>query len=133
PKSSTCATPNLSSPLSPAHPPTSGTTLFPMTAIFQLPAPSFNLLARWMKHFFLACLFPALLTAQNMQLTEQLGKTVLYGDIALSPDGKNVAWVQSTAATTTKQTYIRGTSPDATAALVNLGVASERTDADPAW
>ena len=86
-----------------------------------------------MKHFFLACLFPALLTAQNMQLTEQLGKTVLYGDSALSPDGKNVAWVQSTAATTTKQTYIRGTSPDATAALVNLGVASERTDADPAW
>jgi hypothetical protein len=36
-----------------------------------------------MKHFFLACLFPALLTAQTMQLTEQLGKTVLYDDIAL--------------------------------------------------
>ena len=44
-----------------------------------------------MKLFFLACLFPALLTAQSMQLTEQLGKTILYGDIALSPDGKNVA------------------------------------------
>src|SRR5437667_9389012 len=86
-----------------------------------------------MKHFLLACLFPTLLTAQNMQLTEQLGKTVLYGDIALSPDGKNVAWVQSTAATTTKQTYIRGTSPDATASLVNLAVAGERIDADPAW
>jgi len=40
-----------------------------------------------MKHFLLAFLFPALLTAQNMQLTEQLGKTVLYDDIALSPDG----------------------------------------------
>ena len=38
-----------------------------------------------------------------MQLTEQLGKTVLYGDIALSPDGAHVAWVQSTAATTTKR------------------------------
>src|SRR5207247_6162524 len=86
-----------------------------------------------MKHFLLACFFPALLTAQNMQLTEQLGKTVLYGDIALSPDGKNVAWVQSTAATTTKQTYIRGTSTDETAALVNLGVASKQTDADTAW
>src|SRR2546428_7010768 len=86
-----------------------------------------------MKHFLLASLFPALLTAQTMQLTEQLGKTVLYGDIALSPDGKNVAWVQSTAATTTKQTYIRGTSPDATAALVNVAVAGERIDADPAW
>ena len=62
-----------------------------------------------MKHFFLACLFPVLLTAQSMQMTEQLGKTVLYGDIALSPDGTHVAWVQSTAATTSKQTYVRGT------------------------
>ena len=38
-----------------------------------------------MKHFFLACLFPMTLTAQTMQLTEQLGKTVLYGDIAFRP------------------------------------------------
>src|SRR5437870_931882 len=86
-----------------------------------------------MKHFLLVCLFPALLTAQNMQLTEQLGKTVLYGDIALSPDGKNVAWVQSTAATTSKQTYIRATSGDAPATMVNVGTAGERIDADPAW
>jgi dipeptidyl aminopeptidase/acylaminoacyl peptidase len=86
-----------------------------------------------MKLFFLACLFPALLTAQNMQLTEQLGKTVLYGDIALSPDGKNVAWVQSTAATTVTQTYIRGTSEDSPAAMVNLGTNDERIDANPAW
>ncbi len=86
-----------------------------------------------MKLFFLACLFPALLTAQNMQLTEQLGKTVLYGDIALSPDGKNVAWVQSTAATMVKQTYTRGTSEDSPAAMVNLGANGERIDANPAW
>ena len=86
-----------------------------------------------MKLFFLACLFPALLTAQNMQLTEQLGKTILYGDIALSPDGKNVAWVQSTAATTATQTYIRGTSEDSPAAMVNLGANGERIDANPAW
>src|SRR5882724_269855 len=86
-----------------------------------------------MKHFLLACLFPTLLTAQNMQLTEQLGKTVLYGDIALSPDGKNVAWVQSTAATTTNQTYIRGTSGDASAMTIDLGAKGERKDADPGW
>ncbi len=49
-----------------------------------------------MKHFLLAYLFPAMLTAQNMQLTEQLSKTVLYDDIALSPDGAHAAWVQST-------------------------------------
>src|SRR5437660_615844 len=111
----------------------SGMTLFPTIAILELPAPSPDLPAPSMKHFFLACLFPALITAQTMPIIEQLGKTVLCGDVALSPDGKNVAWVQSTAATTTKQTYIRGISPNATATLANVGVAGERTDVDPAW
>ena len=69
-----------------------------------------------MKHLLLACLFPMTLAAQTMQqLTEQLGKTVLYGDVALSPDGTHVAWVQSTAASTSKQTYIRETSGNAPA------------------
>src|SRR2546423_5947422 len=86
-----------------------------------------------MKHFFLACLFPTLLTAQTMHLTEQLGKTVLYGDIAISPDGKNLAWVQSTAVTTSKQTYIRTASGDASATVVDIGNDGERKDADPAW
>src|SRR5713101_6694607 len=86
-----------------------------------------------MKHFLLAYLFPALLTAQTMQLTEQLGKTVLYDDIALSPDGAHVAWVQSTAATTSKQTHIRGTSDNAVAVPVNLAATGERKDSDPAW
>jgi len=86
-----------------------------------------------MKHFLLACLFPMALTAQTMQLTEQLGKTVLYGDIALSPDGAHVAWVQSTAATTLKQTYIRETSRRASATMVNIPSTGERTDFDPVW
>ena len=86
-----------------------------------------------MKQFFLACLFPVLLTAQTTQLTEQLGKTVLYGDIALSPDGAHVAWVQSTAATTPKQTHIRGTSGNAPPVMVNIGTTGERTDSGPAW
>ncbi len=61
------------------------------------------------------------LTGQTVQqLTEQLGKTVLYGDIALSPDGAHVAWVQSTAASTSKQTYIRGTSEDSPATVVKI-------------
>src|SRR5258708_6809658 len=88
-----------------------------------------------MKHFFLACLFPGLLTAQTMHLTEQLGKTVLYGDVAISPDGKNLAWVQSTAATTSKQTYVRAVAGDAAATLVKIDInnGGERVDADPAW
>jgi len=86
-----------------------------------------------MKQFLLACFFPALLTAQTMQLNEQLSKTVLYGDIALSPDGTHVAWVQSTAATTSKYTYIQRTSGSTPAAMVNIATTGERTDFDPAW
>ena len=88
-----------------------------------------------MKHFLVAFLLPMTLTAQDMQqLTEQLGKTVLYGDIALSPDGTHLAWVQSTAATTSKQTYIRETSGNAPAKLVNVPITGGvRTDFDPAW
>jgi dipeptidyl aminopeptidase/acylaminoacyl peptidase len=87
-----------------------------------------------MKHLLLTLLFPMMSTAQTMQqLTEQLGKTVLYGDVAISPDGTHVAWVQSTAATTSKQTYIRGTSESASAKMVNIPITGERTDFDPAW
>src|SRR5437899_10807256 len=87
-----------------------------------------------MKHLLLACLFPMTLTAQTMQhLTEQLGKTVLYSDVALSPDRAHVAWVQSTAAATSKQTYISGTSANARAVMVKIPTAGERTDFDPAW
>jgi dipeptidyl aminopeptidase/acylaminoacyl peptidase len=87
-----------------------------------------------MKHLLLTLLFPMTIPAQTMQqLTEQLGKTVLYGDIALSPDAKHVAWVQSTAATTSKQTYIRETSGNAPAKLVNIPITGERTEFDPAW
>ena len=87
-----------------------------------------------MKQLFLACLFPMTLTAQTMQqLTEQLGKTVLYGDVGLSPDGRYVAWVQSTAASTLKQTYVREISGNAQATLVKIPINGERTDFDPAW
>src|SRR6266705_639744 len=87
-----------------------------------------------MKHVLLALLFPMALTAQTVQqLTEQLGKTVLYGDLALSPDGAHVAWVQSTAASTSKQTYVRGTSESTPATLVKIPITGERTDSDPVW
>src|SRR5947209_10404392 len=87
-----------------------------------------------MKHLLLACLFPTLLTAQDMNLTEQLGKTVLYGDIALSPDGNQVAWVQSTAATTSKQTCVSKTASGSTPVKIDAGNgAHDRIDAEPAW
>src|SRR6266542_3671561 len=86
--------------------------------------------------FFWPCFFPTMLTAQTTQqlrMLSELGKTVLYGDVALSPDGAHVAWVQSTAASTSKQTYIRETSKDAPATLVKIPITRERTDFDPVW
>ncbi len=90
-----------------------------------------------MKHVLLALLFPMALTAQTTQqlrMLSELGKTVLYSDVALSPDGAQVAWVQSTAASTSKQTYIRGTSEGSPATLAKIpAAAGERTDFDPVW
>jgi acylaminoacyl-peptidase len=86
------------------------------------------------KHLLLAGLFAMTSAAQTMQqLTEQLGKTVLCGDIALSPDGAHVAWVQSIAATPSRQTYIRKTSGNSPATLVKIPIAGERADFDPTW
>ena len=62
-----------------------------------------------MKHFLLACFIPMTLAAQNMQqLTEQLGKTVLYGDVALSPDGK---WALDIVASSPEQLLLLPTGP----------------------
>ena len=77
-----------------------------------LAAPSDFCQDAYMKQFLLgyllsALIIPTLSIAQTAQLTEQLGKTVLYGDLALSPDGSHLTWVQSTAATRSKRTYIR--------------------------
>jgi dipeptidyl aminopeptidase/acylaminoacyl peptidase len=87
-----------------------------------------------MKHLLLAYVFPMTLTAQTMQhLTEQLGKTVLYSDVALSPDGAHVAWVQSAAVATSRQTYVSGTSANARAVMVKIPITGKRTDFDPVW
>src|SRR5438445_3059808 len=89
-----------------------------------------------MKHVLLALLFPTMLTAQTTQqlrMLSELGKTVLYDDVALSPNGAHVAWVQSTAASTSKQTYIRKTSKSTPATLVKIPITCEMTDFVPAW
>src|SRR5437763_13775828 len=87
-----------------------------------------------MTHVLLFCLLTMTLAAQNMQqMTDKLGKTVLYGDVALSPDAPRIAWVQSTAATTSKLTHIREISGNAPAKLVDIPITGDRTDFDPAW
>src|SRR5436309_1100594 len=87
-----------------------------------------------MRHSLVAAVvFPMTVAAQSTGLTDLLGRTVLYSDVALSPDASQVSWVQSTAATTSKQTYVSATAANSTATMLNLGGSVERTDADPAW
>ena len=85
-----------------------------------------------MKRFLLALVFPAIVLGQTTELTKQLGQTTLYANVALSPDASHVAWVQSTAAGTTKTTYILATAGGA-AVQVEPEAKGERTDADPSW
>jgi dipeptidyl aminopeptidase/acylaminoacyl peptidase len=87
------------------------------------------------KYFLLLLLCPTFLFAQNMELTQELGKTVLYGEIALSPDGERVAWVQSTAAKAKpKPLYLMSVTGNATATRVSLPEENdERVDSDPVW
>jgi dipeptidyl aminopeptidase/acylaminoacyl peptidase len=85
------------------------------------------------KQLLAAFLFPVVVVAQSTEIVDRLGKTVLYGDVAISPDGSHVAWVQSTAATTTKETYVMTTAANATAEKVNLTASVDRADSDPAW
>src|ERR1043166_7593319 len=86
-----------------------------------------------MKRLVLILFFPMLLQAQTAKLVEDLGKTVLYGDVAISPDGARVAWVQSTAATTTKQTYVREVAGEAAARMIDTVASGDRKDSTPAW
>ena len=86
-----------------------------------------------MKYFLFAALVPATIFSQTMELTQQLEKTVLYGDIALSPDGNYVAWTQSTAATTTKELHVRSVPGKGDAMKVSLGTTGDRKDYGPAW
>src|SRR5690242_12005498 len=109
-------------------------TTAPGSAQLRLAAFSTVCQHRCMKHLLLACLFAMTSTAQTMQqLTEELGKTVLYGDVALSPDATHIAWVQSSAATASQQTYVRETTGNAPAEMVNIPVTHDRTDFNPTW
>lgn len=85
------------------------------------------------KHLAFALALPATIFAQTMELTQQLGKTVLYGDVAISPDGSHVAWVQSTAASRTKEIYVLPASGKGAATKVTLNASGDRIDSDPAW
>ncbi len=89
-----------------------------------------------MKWILILVLLPAVAAAQTAKLTEQLGRTVLYQDIAIAPDGSHAAWAQAVAATSPAAT-LHIASIAAGSPVVALAVAipdsGTRIDADPAW
>src|SRR5215472_13222401 len=76
----------------------------------------------------LSLLLPVLAMGQTAQLTERLGRTVLYEDVAISPDGTRIAWVQTTAAASSKATRVGGTSKGSQSQEIGLKTKGERSD-----
>lgn len=106
------------------------------------PAPSrlravtgFGSIGASMKFFLFVLLLPTMLAAQSMELTQQLEKTVLYGDIALSPDGTRVAWTQASVAQPKPRLtfWVSVSDRSALVAVETGGTDQERSDADLAW
>jgi Tol biopolymer transport system component len=81
----------------------------------------------------LSLLLPVFAMGQTAQLTERLGRTVLYEDVAISPDGTRLAWVQTTAAASFKATHVSGTSKGSQSQEIGLKTKGERSDRDPDW
>lgn len=87
-----------------------------------------------MKWPLILVMLPGMAAAQTAPLTEQLGRTVLYQDIAIAPDGSYAAWAQAVAAKIPAATlHIASTATGARAVAVAIPDAGTRTDADPAW
>jgi dipeptidyl aminopeptidase/acylaminoacyl peptidase len=83
----------------------------------------------------LAILIAACAFAQPVsELTLQLDATVVYRDIAISPDGGRLAWVQSTAAGSDAAVYrILGNEPNAKPVRLRTESDGDRRDSSPAW
>src|SRR5260370_15021601 len=73
------------------------------------------------------------LAAQTAEMTAQLERTLLYQDVALSPDGKRVAWAQTLASLSAPEAFITTTEGASKPVAVRLRVAGLHKDSDPAW
>src|SRR5436305_1987092 len=67
--------------------------------------------------------------AQTAQITAEMGKTTVYEGLALSPDGKNLAWTQTLASQEQPKLWI-GTIGGT---FAPLPLAVPRTESDPSW
>src|SRR6476660_4530770 len=67
--------------------------------------------------------------AQTAHVTAEIGKTTVYAGLALSPDGKNLAWTQTVASQEQPALWI-GAIGDTFARLPFEG---PHTESDPSW
>src|SRR5689334_17411312 len=76
-------------------------------------------------------LAPALLAAQTSDLLDRLDRTVQYRDVAISPDGSRVAWIEGAAASSPK---VRISSVSGVAAPATTGFTDAQGEcSEPAW
>ena len=75
----------------------------------------------------------SLLPIKAEPLTEQLRKTIVYDDIAISRDGAWVAWVQGTAGTESAWVHVASTAPGSIGIPVRPPADNGNIDSDPAW
>src|SRR5438046_1672791 len=72
---------------------------------------------------------PVFAFAQTARVTGELGTTTVYGGLALSPDGKNLAWTQTIASQEQPRLWIGAVN----GALAPLPFAGPHTESDPSW
>ena len=67
------------------------------------------------------------------KLIEELSRTVVYKDIAISPDGSRLAWVQSTGGARGGSLHLYDTGRGRDATIAIAGANRQRDDNGPAW
>jgi acylaminoacyl-peptidase len=72
---------------------------------------------------------PAFAFAQTARVTAEIGKTAVYEGLALSPDGRNLAWTQTTASQEQPKLWVGAVG----GTFAPLPLAEPHKESDPSW
>ena len=72
---------------------------------------------------------PAFALAQTGRVTAEIGKTTVYEALALSPDGRNLAWTQTTASQQQPKLWVGSVG----GTFATLPLAEPHKESDPTW
>ncbi len=79
--------------------------------------------------FLLLLTLPAFAFAQTARVSAEIGRTTVYEGLALSPDGKNLAWTQTAASREQPQLWAGAVG----GAFARLPFTEPHTESDPSW